>query len=66
VVGFVLKFLAGYGNTLHSSTANAADVSEEAGQQETVLASFGAEPQRDKALGMHRMVSLALQIWSDF
>jgi hypothetical protein len=60
VVGFVLTFLAGYGNTLHS-TASAARVDEEAGQQETVLASFGAEPQRDKALGMHRMVSWALQ-----
>ena len=58
VVGFVLKFLAGYGNTLHSSAGSAArlaDAAAEAGG-EVVMASFGAEPQRDKALGMHRLV----------
>lgn len=71
VVGFVLKFLAGYGNTLINGTASSSSsstssdiaVSAEAGKPapeadaaESKLASFGAEPKRDKALGMHRMV----------
>jgi hypothetical protein len=80
VVGFVLKFLAGYGNTLQSSpafstasssssstaastlaeeqgirTGSTADVGE---AEEAVLASFGTEPRRDKALGVRRMVSV--------
>lgn len=53
VVAFALKFLAGYNNTLQSG--NRASASADA----AVLASFGAEPQRDKALGMHRLVSTA-------
>jgi hypothetical protein len=77
VVGFVLKFLAGYGNTLINSTVTTTSsstsssgsssnvaVSTEAGEPapeadtaDSTLASFGAEPKRDKALGMHRMVS---------
>jgi hypothetical protein len=62
VVGFVLKFLAGYGNTLINSTVTSsssshAAASTEADAADSMLASFGTEPKRDKALGMHRMVS---------
>lgn len=70
----MLKFLAGYGNTLQSTPASVQPtvtpaVSTEAGDQpaapageteELVLASFGSEPKRDKALGMHRLVSLCV------
>lgn len=81
VVGFVLKFLAGYGNTLQSSPAFSASSSsstaagtlaEEQGAggsagdaaEEAVLASFGTEPRRDKALGVHRMVRVCLSLTS--
>ena len=62
VVAFALQFLAGYGNTLQSSsTADTDSLSStqlvgKAGGAAAVLASFGVEPQRDKAQGMHRLV----------
>lgn len=79
VVGFVLKFLAGYGNTLQSTPASIQStgrpaVSTEAGDEaaapageteELMLASFGSEPKRDKALGMHRLVSPAWLLCGD-
>jgi len=64
VVAFVLKFLAGYGNTLQSNSSTAAAAAGGTGAAvsgvgrdvSVPLASFGADPQRDKGLGMHRLV----------